>query len=160
MYYEDIDLCFRLKLKGYRTGIVPTSHIEHDYDFQKNERKWFYLERNRYLFIIRTWPLSVIVALAPMLLAVEVALWVISVAQGRFLLKLRSSLAVLKVLPFALRSRHELQESRVIGALEFLDMLVYRVDTPLIGSFARHRFINSLFRIYYELARKMLAALV
>jgi len=160
LYYEDIDLCFRLQLKGYKTGILPESHIEHDYDFQKNERKWFYLERNRYLFVIRTWPLSVIVVLAPILLAVEVALWLISLAQGRFLLKVRSSVAFLKVLPFALRSRHELQAGRVISPVEFLDMLAYRIDTPLIDSFARHPFTNAVLGTYYKLARSALAVFV
>ncbi len=160
LYYEDIDLCFRLQMKGHKTGIVPKSHIEHDYDFQKDERKWFYLERNRYLFIIRTWPTSVIVVLAPLLLAVEFALWAVSLAQGRFLLKVRSSGALVKVLPFALRSRHELQATRVIGPLEFLDMLAYRIDTPLIDAFARNRFISAALGLYYKCARRILAALV
>ncbi len=160
LYYEDIDLFFRLQMKGYKTGIVPKSHIEHDYDFQKNDRKWFYLERNRYLFIIRTWPSSVIVVLAPLLLAVEVALWLISLVQGRFWLKVRSSLAFVKVVPFALRSRRELQASRVIGPLEFLDMLAYRIDTPLIDAFARHRFVDAVLGAYYKYARTLLAAFV
>jgi len=157
LYYEDIDLCFRLQLKGYKTGILPGSHIEHDYDFQKNERKWFYIERNRYLFIIRTWPLSVIVALLPMLLVIEVGLWLISVVQGRFFLKVRSTWALLKVLPFALRSRRAIQESRTIGPMEFFDMLAYRIDTPLIPSFARHKIANVMLSLYHKCARKLLS---
>lgn len=65
LYYEDTDLSYRITMAGYKLGVVPAAKICHDYDFGKSKTKWFYIERNRYLFIMRTWPAVVVAVLLP-----------------------------------------------------------------------------------------------
>ena len=159
LYYEDIDICFRLLMRGYSLGLMPKSHIEHEYNFQKDDQKWFCLERNRYVFIIRTWPLSVFLAFLPMLLVVELGLWVGAILQRRFVLKVRSTLSFLRMSPFAIRSRQAIQKSRSISSLEFLDLLEYQIQTPLLNPLVRSRFSNVFFHQYYEFVRRTLRVL-
>lgn len=152
MYYEDTDLSLRLKLAGYKLGLMPNAHVEHDYQFKKGNHKFFYLERNRYLLIIRTWPIGVIVVLAPMFIFVELGLWVLSLLERRFFLKLKSSLSFLKIMLPAFRDRHQILNRRKISTLEFFRLLESSTYTPLLGRIGQAKIIRALFNIYYKAA--------
>ena len=157
LYYEDTDLSARLVLAGYRLGLLPGSRVGHDYEFEKGDTKWLYLERNRPLFIIRTWPTAVIVVLAPQLIAVELGLVVISVVQKRFRLKVKSTVMTLKAVGAALRARREIQASRRISAYKFLITLQPRLNTPVFGQLSKSKFINRVLVQYYRLALRLLS---
>ena len=74
MYYEDVDLSLRVRLRGGRVGIEPAARVDHDYEFGKGELKWRLLERNRWATILRMYPGALLALLAPALLATELAL--------------------------------------------------------------------------------------
>ena len=74
LYHEDVDLSVRLRSEGHAVGIEPTAVVAHDYEFGANEQKWFWLERNRLAFVVRTYPGPLLALLAPALLATELAL--------------------------------------------------------------------------------------
>ena len=56
MYGEDLDVSLRLRLAGWRIGMVPAARVEHDYEFEKGDYKWFHLERNRWWIVLGTYP--------------------------------------------------------------------------------------------------------
>jgi len=152
LYYEDTDLSFRLRLMGLELGIVPSARITHDYEFDKSRQKWFLLERNRYVFILRTWPLSLLIVLAPLHVVTELGLWLVSVFQGRLLIRIRALASFLRMLPRLLRQRRALSRQRVASAQECLRMLEPRIDTPLLSRLVRGRAISGLFAGYYKVA--------
>lgn len=154
LYYEDTDISIRLRLLGYGLGLVPTAHIQHDYDFGKGSHKWFYIERNRYVFMLICWPLSVLLVLSPLLIVNELGLWAVSVIQRRFWSKVRASFSLLPMLPWIATKRRTAQKSRKISSADFMKLLEPRVDTPLLGSMPA--FINALFVYYYRIALKLL----
>src|SRR5215212_9886885 len=47
MYHDDVDVCWRARLAGWRVRFVPEATVVHDYAFEKGAGKWFWLERNR-----------------------------------------------------------------------------------------------------------------
>src|SRR5262249_56362921 len=73
LYQEDVDLSLRLRLRGGRLGVEPAARVDHEYEFEKGAAKWRRLERNRWATIIRTYPAPLLAALAPALLAAQLA---------------------------------------------------------------------------------------
>jgi hypothetical protein len=156
LYYEDTDLSFRLRSLGLELGIVPEARIRHAYEFDKSRQKWFFLERNRYVFILRTWPLSLLVVLAPLFVVTELGLWLVSVFQGRLLIRLRAVASFLRLLPRLIGQRRVISRRRVASGYECLRLLEPRIDTPLLSGLVRGRAISALFGGYYKAAAFLL----
>ena len=156
LYYEDTDLSFRLRSMGYELGLVTDARITHDYKFNKSRQKWFFLERNRYLFIVRCWPLSLLLVLLPLHLVLELGFWLVSLFQGRLLTRLRAFLSFLRLLPRLLKQRRLVSRRRRASAYECLRLLEPRIDTPLLTGLVRGRPISALFAGYYKVAALVL----
>ncbi len=152
LYYEDTDFSFRLRSIGLELGIVPGARITHDYEFEKSRQKWFYLERNRYVFILRTWPLSLLIVLAPLEVAIELGLWLVSVFQGRLPIRIRAVASFIRMLPRIMRQRRAVSRQRVASARECLRLLEPIIDSPLLSGRVRGRAISALFSGYYSAA--------
>src|SRR3569833_546395 len=156
MYYEDTDLCLRLKLLGYSLGLMPSAHVVHDYSYKKGKYKFFCLERNRQLLIIRTWPLGVILALLPVLIISELGLWAVSIIEHRFWQKVRSSLSLMRLLPAALVARRRNQSQNKLVSRQFLNVLTAEIDTPLLGKIGRSKIQNQKKKTKNKQAKKQI----
>ena len=150
MYYEDTDFCTRITLQGGKMGLLADAFVKHDYEYEKGDHKWLYLERNRPLYIIRTWPNSVIAVLFIQLFFVEIGLWIIAIIQKRLKLKLKSASLMIKSLPAALQDRRNIQKNRTISGYDFMKTLTFKLDSPLLGGVDNNYFINFIFSIYYK----------
>jgi GT2 family glycosyltransferase len=157
LYHEDVDLSVRLWAAGGAVGIEPTAVVAHDYEFSANAQKWFWLERNRLAFLVRTYPGALLALLAPALLATELALLPIAVAGGWGREKLRADLAFLRWLPRLLRERRAVQRRRTISAAEFAAALTPDLDSELISPLARTWPVRLVLRSYWRLVRLLLA---
>ncbi len=62
-YYEDSELCFRLRAVGYRIQLVPTAIVvHHEKQTMRNERDYLRVyHRNRWQFILRNLPAGAVV---------------------------------------------------------------------------------------------------
>ena len=112
LYHEDVDLSLRVRLAGGRLGVEPAARVDHDYEFDKGEQKWRYLERNRWATLIRTYPAALLVLLMPALLATELALLFAAAAGGWLPQKLRAWGETLIWLPRLLGERRRIQAQR------------------------------------------------
>jgi N-acetylglucosaminyl-diphospho-decaprenol L-rhamnosyltransferase len=137
MYCEDLDLCLRLRLRGWKTGVAPRARVVHDYTFEKGEYKWYFLERNRWWTILGTYPSAVFVAVLPALLLFELLLLPVAAAGGWLQAKRRAQGAVLRELPAILARRRRIQAARQISAADFARTLVATVDSPMLASARR-----------------------
>jgi GT2 family glycosyltransferase len=156
LYHEDVDLSLRLRLAGGTLGIEPSAVVDHDYEFGAREHKWRWLERNRWAFLIRVYPTSLLVLLAPALLATELALLPASFAAGWGRQKLAATGEVLRWLPRLLRERRQVQASRTISASEFASQLTPDLNSPFIPPIARSSPVRLLLRSYWHLVRFVL----
>jgi N-acetylglucosaminyl-diphospho-decaprenol L-rhamnosyltransferase len=135
MYGEDLDVSLRLRLAGWRIGMVPAARVEHDYEFEKGDYKWFHLERNRWWIVLGTYPARLLALVAPALLGSELALLAVAGRGGWLGAKLRSQAAVLRTLPMALRRRRAIQ-SLALDRAGFVAALSASLDSqflPQIG---------------------------
>lgn len=156
LYHEDVDLSIRLRALGYAVGIEPAAVVAHDYEFGANAEKWFWLERNRLAFLVRTYPGALLVLLAPALLATELALLAVAAAGGWGRQKLRANLAFLRWLPRLLRERRAIQAQRTVSAAEFASLLTPDLDSDLISPLARSRPARLVLRSYWRFVRLLL----
>jgi GT2 family glycosyltransferase len=156
LYHEDVDLSIRLRAEGHAVGIEPAAVVAHDYEFGANAEKWFWLERNRLAFLVRTYPGVLLALLAPALLATELALLAVSAAGGWGRQKLRANLAFLRWLPRLLRERRQIQSRRTVSAAEFAAWLTPDLDSDLISPLARSLPARLLLRGYWRLVRLLL----
>jgi GT2 family glycosyltransferase len=156
MYHEDVDLSVRIRAAGGTVGIEPTAVVAHDYEFGANAQKWFWLERNRLAFLVRTFPGSLLALLAPALLATELALLPVAAAGGWGREKLRADLAFLRWLPRLLRERRAVQRQRTIGAREFAAALTPDLDSDLISPLVRAWPARLALRGYWRLVWALL----
>ena len=156
MYHEDVDLSVRLRAAGGTVGIEPAAVVAHDYDFGANAQKWFWLERNRLAFLVRTYPGALLALLAPALLATELALLPVAAAGGWGREKLRADLAFLRWLPRLLRERRAVQRQRTISAREFAAALTPDLDSELISPLIRTWPVRLALRAYWRLVRLLL----
>jgi len=157
IYYEDTELSLDILMLKQKIGMLPDAKVRHGYSFYNSPRKWFLIERNRYIFIIRTWPVAVILVLLPLLIVVEIGLWAVSIMQRRFILKVKSSFSAIKLLPEAFRGRREVRRRNQLAAIEFFDLLTPKIDTPLLPKFLSSRPVNWVFTGYYKVARVILS---
>jgi GT2 family glycosyltransferase len=151
MYHEDVDLSVRLRAAGGAVGIEPAAVVAHDYEFGANPEKWFWLERNRLAFLVRTYPGALLALLAPALLATELALLLVAAKGGWGREKLRANLAFLRWLPRLLRERRALQRRRTISAAEFAATLTPDLDSELISALAQGWAARLLLRGYWSM---------
>jgi GT2 family glycosyltransferase len=156
MYHEDGDLSMRLKMAGGKVGIEPSAVVVHDYDFSASADKWRWLERNRLALVARTYPTSLLVLLAPALLATELALLLVAAAGGWGRQKLQANREFLGWLPRLLRERRVLQRERVVSPAEFASWLTPDLDSDLISPLVRSWPARLALRSYWRLVRLLL----
>jgi GT2 family glycosyltransferase len=82
LYHEDAELSMRARLAGLRVVFAPRSRVRHHYQFSRNPRKLYFLQRNRWLVL--AWHLRVrtLALLAPALIPTELGLWALAWRQG------------------------------------------------------------------------------
>lgn len=158
MYSEDLDLGLRLWLAGYRVGVVPGARVVHAYEFDKGHGKWFWLERNRWRTVLSVYPLSLLLPLAPALLAAELALLFISAREHWLVSKLRAEAGVALAIPSILRRRRAVQATRKVSARGFSLHLTASLDSAYL-SIGERNWAVRLQKAYWSLVQRLVAML-
>lgn len=158
LYHEDIDLSFRVRLRGGVVGLEPSAIVDHDYEFGGRPQKWRWLERNRWAFLIRVYPAPLLVLLAPALVFTELALIPAAAAGGWGRQKLLAVLDVLRWLPRLLRERRQVQAGRAVSAARFAESLTPDLDSPFLPGLVRSPPARLALRAYWRLVRWLLSA--
>jgi GT2 family glycosyltransferase len=104
-YCEDAELSLRSWQRGLRCRYVPEAVVLHRYEFSRNPRKMYLLERNRLLLLLTLYERRTLLVLSPALLALEAAVLAVALRQGWARQKLAGWW-------WLARHRHELLERR------------------------------------------------
>jgi GT2 family glycosyltransferase/SAM-dependent methyltransferase len=156
LYQEDCDLQIRMRQAGYRCLLVPTACVFHKYNAEFSARKYAWLERNRWLVLLKDWPLPYLLASAPALLGVEAAVLLFALHKGWLGEKLWAYRELVAHLPKTLTERRRVQALRLPDDLfaHHLagEMAVAGMDHPIMTHFA-----NPLLSAYWSVARAVLS---
>jgi GT2 family glycosyltransferase len=157
MYVEDTDLSLRARLAGYRILHVPQSVVYHDYALHFGPRKAFYLERNRYLMLLKSLQWQTLLLLLPALLLAEAVTWGFVILRQRrcFANKLEAYGWVLVHWSDILQKRRQVQMSRRVRDRDLIAQCTYRLayeqtgDGPL--AWLAHHVFDPLFFFHQKL---------
>ncbi|MBI4457343.1 glycosyltransferase family 2 protein [Candidatus Uhrbacteria bacterium] len=159
MYHEDLDLCWRMRLAGWKNVIAPRSVVYHKYEFSKSIAKYYFMERNRYIVLLKNMQWRTLAVLAPFLAASEVALFVASVGGGWW----RQKIKVYRHFLTAKAWRRIFEERRRVAAFRKIgDREATRLFTPTIafqdvtGPFTQY-VANPLMTATWALVRRLYA---
>ena len=51
LYHEDLELGWRARMAGKRIVLNPSADVLHDYEHERNPAKYYFMERNRLVFV-------------------------------------------------------------------------------------------------------------
>ncbi len=150
MYGEDLDLGLRLRLLGWRSGVVPTARSSTTTSSPRATTSGSCCERNRWWTLLGAYPARLLLALAPALLALEVALLAASAIDGWLGAKLRSYGALARELPAILRRRRAIAAASTEGVGALTDVLSADMDSPVLAGAARIPGLVAAQRAYWR----------
>jgi GT2 family glycosyltransferase len=156
MYHEDLELGWRARLRGLRLVVDPLADVYHDYEFGRNAEKQYLLERNRLLFVFSAYSPRLLVLLAPLLLATEVAICALALKEGWFRQKLRGWVWCARNAGYVGRRRRQTQRLRRVPDRELARHLTPVVDPAMLPVPRLVRTANPLLSAYWSLARRAL----
>jgi GT2 family glycosyltransferase len=155
LYHEDCDLQIRLRQLGYDCVLVPRSRVLHKYTERFSARKYALLDRNRWLVLLKDWPLARLLVAAPALAGAELAVLVFAARQGWLREKLVSYGEIVRLLPTVVRDRRQVQKNRSPGATDGA-ALTGSIHFPGLDHPIVTRVANPVLSAYWWFARKVL----
>lgn len=134
MYYDDADLCWRMRLAGWEVMFCPEAVVWHDYEFEKGGQKWYWLERNRLWSVLSNYSAPTLTLLAPLLLCAETVVALTALRDGWASSLVRAWGSLLPGLPELWRWRRRVQDSRRVPDSALLGLMSGRFETALLDS--------------------------
>jgi hypothetical protein len=158
MYHEDLDMGWKLRLAGWRNVIAPASVVWHKYEFSRSVKKYFWMERNRFIVLLGRLSARSLAVLALPLLLAEIGMILPAITGGWWREKLRVGAELLRPRTWALIRKLRAETRRIRRAS---DREVVAFFTPVIesqetdGTFTRF-IANPLMRLTWGLVRPLI----
>jgi len=124
MYHEDHDLSWRIRLTGKELMVNPEAVMYHKYHFSKSPKKFYYSEKNRTQLLLKNYQAKTLLLILPALVLVELAEFCFALASGWFILKVKSYIEIVLLLPSILRKRIIVQDLRRVDDSEIVRLFV------------------------------------
>jgi GT2 family glycosyltransferase len=133
LYQEDLELCWRARLRGLRIVVTPGADVLHDYSLDRpGRRKEYFLERNRLVFVATAYSVRLLVLLAPVLVAAELGLLLLAVREGWWRQKLAGWGWLFSHGPWLAERRRRTQALRRLPDRELARFLTPALDPSML----------------------------
>lgn len=154
MYNEDQDICLRLWLAGFSSYIYPEAVMYHKYEFNRSISKYYWMDRNRVLIILKNYHWLTILAILPVFIVMEFGLILFSLKSGWFKEKMRiwKYFFSFKSWQHILVERSRIQAERKINDRTLTKLFSGRIWYQEIDD-PKLRFINPVFSFYWRVVR-------
>lgn len=132
-YHDDLDLCWRAYLEGIKSYYVHSSIIYHPiegYSFKWSPFKFYLMERNRLYCIFTHYSRISMLKMLPSLILVDLAVTSFYVKRGLLLVKIKTSLNIIKNLRHVSKRYSEIQKTRKISDKEIIQIFLDTIDVP------------------------------
>jgi GT2 family glycosyltransferase len=155
-YYEDAEISIRTHRKGLKVLYVPEAVVIHRYEFSRNSAKFFLLERNRAVTMLTCFSARHLVAIAPLLVVMELGLVALSIRHGWFSEKMRSYWWILRNMGNIRERRSLVQALATAPESDFLDLLSTSLTPGNLTEVHPPKFVEKLLAAYWVLARRFI----
>jgi GT2 family glycosyltransferase len=156
-YCEDAELSLRCWQQGLRVVYVPDAVVLHRYEFSRNPRKLYLLERNRLLLLLTLYERRTLLVLAPALLGLELAVLLVALRQGWAREKARGWWWLLRHPSVVRRRRQWVQAARRVPDRELAGLLTARFEPGAEAGVSAPAALTSGSRAYWSVARRLMA---
>lgn len=160
LYHEDTDASFQMHQRGKKVVIIPESIIYHWYEFSKSISKYYWMERNRFAMLWIHLSAKTLWLIAPLLISMELALLVFSLARGWWgeKKKVYKEITSESYWKWIREKRAEVQNARVIDDKQltklFIDQILFQddsIENPLLTYVG-----NPVMKWYWKLAKYLI----
>jgi hypothetical protein len=163
LYQEDADLSWRIRFAGGKIMYVPESVIYHKYKLSIAPWKEFYLERNRYLILLKNFSLKTLLLLLPVLIVTEIVTMGHAVLNGPKYVKskLLAYFWILQNIKIILTKRRETLSKKIITDSEFFRFLDWKIPfEQVIKNPILNKTADAVFNSFYTFHMKMIKRIV
>ncbi|MFH1229164.1 MAG: glycosyltransferase family 2 protein [Candidatus Aenigmatarchaeota archaeon] len=153
-YYEDSDLGWRMRLRGYKTVLAPKAKVYHKYFFGRHPRKLYYAERNRIITVLKNYQARTLLLIAPPFLLTELGVIFYFLISGSVRSKLGGYWWILKNMGSIIESRRKVQRTRNVGDREIVKHFFTTIEFRQISSPVIEHVLNPVLNAYWKLIRR------
>jgi len=156
MYLEDVELGWRARLAGYRVVLDPRADVFHQYEYGRNPRKSYFLERNRLVFCLTAYSARLLLLLWPLLLATELGMVGLALKERWLRDKLAGWRWCARHLGTIRRRRRATQKLRTVRDRDLAGFLTPVFSPGMLPVPRLLRAANPLVATYWKLVRRLL----
>jgi GT2 family glycosyltransferase len=158
MYHEDTDLSLRMKFLGYQIKFVPEAKVFHQYKFSKSIKKFYFIERNRFIILLKFYKIFTLILILPALIFLEMGLLVQSFISGFFRERLKVYFYFLNPINLIriFKKRRIIQKNRVIKDSDLFKELSGKIDFQEIDNFFLSYVFNPLLKFYKMIIERLI----
>jgi GT2 family glycosyltransferase len=156
MYLEDIELGWRARLSGLRVVVDPAADVYHEYEFGRNPRKSYFLERNRLVFALTAFSPRLLLLLSPVLVSTELGMVVLALKERWLRDKIAGWGWLLRNAGTVRRRRRSTQRLRTVRDRELAGFLTPVFSPGMVPVPALLRAANPVVARYWSLVRRAL----
>ena len=155
-FHEDAELSWRCWQRGLRVHYVPGAVGLHRYEFDRESAKMYLAERNRLIFVLTCWDDRTLAMLAPVFVAVELAVGVVALKDGWFGDKLAGWRWLWSHRGWIRERRALVQGTRTVGDRALAQLMTSRLDARNLEIPAVLRPLDALLAWYWRIVRRFL----
>lgn len=156
MYYEDGDLSWRTKLLRKQILLVSDSLAYHDYkyipdeNYQTARQKFFLLERNRLIMILKNYSTRTLILILPAIILMELGMIIYFISKGWLRDKIKEYIWIINNSEQIIKKRADIQAGRVIPDKDFIKNFAGRIDYNEVNNPILNLLVNPLLDIYWK----------
>jgi hypothetical protein len=135
-YGEDKDWGWRALMAGWQSIYVPSSRILHKWSptLGYSPRKFYLLEFERVLSVLKNYSGRTLVLLAPALILVEISVFLYAAAKGWLTEKIQTYVNLIRIRQVLAERRRSVQTRRVSGDGAIIERFVTEIEHPYMGA--------------------------
>ena len=157
MYNEDQDLGWRVWLAGFRCVLAPDAVVYHKYEFSRSIKKYYCLDRNRIMVMLKNYGWPTLVLVFPAFTIMEIGLIFFSLKNGWFYEKAKVYSYFLNLTNWRriMAERKKVQGLRTVKDGQIIKLLSGKIWYQEIGE-RRLKVANVIFNAYWQIAKGLI----
>jgi len=156
MYHEDLDICWRARLAGYKIMIAPKAVCYHYYEFNRNKEMFYWTERNRWAVLLQNYSLGILLMLGPILFIIELMVIIYSTMSGWLFYKLKSYVWILVNLFAILSKRWKVQLNRKVSDDQIMKHMDIELKMSEVDNDILKQIVNPMLKFYFRIIKGVL----
>ncbi|MBU0722301.1 glycosyltransferase family 2 protein [Patescibacteria group bacterium] len=157
MYNEDQDLGWRIWLAGFSCVLARQAVVYHKYEFCRSIKKYYWMDRNRIVVILKNYRFATLLLIAPAFLVMEIGLILFALKGGWFKEKINVYKYFLKLKNWRhiMSERKKIQSARILSDKNIIKLFSGKIWYQEIGD-ARLKAANMIFNVYWKIIKVLI----